>query len=177
MNGLWLDYEQDSPAHWAGSALLALALLVLGLAAVYYIELGDMADVWEAKQEHVGRERGSSAAATGDDGREAKAFALEVNRANEVLRQLTLPWEELLQAVEAAADKRVSLLVMEPDTEKRVVKISGEAKNFAAMLDYIAKLEQQAVFGPVYLQSHRVQLRDPERPVRFVLLAAWSSRP
>lgn len=173
MNTLWLDYQQDRPAHRAGAVLLALALLLLILSFVRYQNLTGEAEAWEQKLEQAARAQGIRATSAG---REVKSLSLEVKRANEVLRQLTLPWEDLLQGVEAAADKRVALLAVEPDTEKQVVKISGEAKDFAALLNYIARLNQQPVFGPVYLQSHRVMLRDPDRPVRFALQAAWRSR-
>jgi Tfp pilus assembly protein PilN len=103
----------------------------------------------------------------------AVALALEVKRANEVLRQLSIPWGGLFQTLESAGGKDVALLALEPDTEKRLVKISGEAKSIAAMLDYIKQLENRDVLGTVYLQSHHVQLQDPEKPVRFELLAIW----
>jgi hypothetical protein len=173
MNALWLDYQQDRPAHRAGSALLALALLLLILSFARYQGLNGEAEAWEQKLEQAPRAQGLRATAAG---REVKSLSLEVKRANEVLRQLTLPWEDLLQGVEAAADKRVALLAVEPDAEKQVVRISGEARDFAALLKYIERLDKQPVFGPVYLQSHRVMLRDPERPVRFALQAVWRSR-
>lgn len=177
MNALWLDYQQDRPAHRAGSALLALALLLLILSLARYQNLNAEAEDWEQKLAQAAPAQGLRAASAGRGEREVKALALEVKRANEVLRQLTLPWEELLQGVEAAADKRVALLAVEPDSEKQVVRISGEARDFTALMNYIARLDKQPVFGPVYLQSHRVMLRDPERPVRFALQAVWRSQP
>ena len=174
MPALWLDYQQERPFPWAGPVLLALALVALILAFSYYRELEDKADTWEKKLELIERGQGLRTPA---GGRGAEGLALEVKRANEVLRQLTLPWEDLLQAVEAAAGKKVALLALEPDTERHVVKISGEARDFGAVLNYITQLEAQEVFGPVYLQSHQVQQRDPERPVRFSLIAVWRGKP
>jgi len=95
-------------------------------------------------------------------------MALEIKHANEVLQQLTLPWGKLFQAMESSSGKQVALLAMEPDAEKQVVKISGEAKDIAAVLDYIRRLAAQQVFSSVYLQSHQIQQQDPEKPVRFV---------
>jgi hypothetical protein len=99
-----------------------------------------------------------------------------VARANEVLRQLTLPWQDLLLAVETAGGRNVTLLSLEPDIERGQVKISGEARDMMVLLNYITQLEQQQAFGQVLLQNHQVQLRDPERPVRFTLLAVWKGR-
>lgn len=174
MATLWLDYQQDRPFHWAGPVLLALALAALSGTVVYYIELNDKAAAWEEKLERIERGHGSPSAGRPVAGEQ---LAQEVQRANEVLRQLTLPWEELFRTVEAVAGKNVALLALEPDLEKQVVKIGGEARDMVALLNYITRLEEQEVFGTVYLQSHQIQLRDPDKPVRFALLAVWRGKP
>jgi hypothetical protein len=176
MATLWLDYQQDRPFHWAGPVLLALALAALFLTVVYYLELNDKAAGWEEKLEQIERGHGLRAAGR-PGGNEGEELAQEVKRANEVLRQLTLPWDELFRTVESVAGKKVALLALEPDLEKHVVKISGEAKDLVALLNYITQLEEQEVFGTVYLQSHQVQQRDPDKPVRFALLAVWRGKP
>ncbi|MBI5889592.1 MAG: hypothetical protein HZB47_02805 [Nitrosomonadales bacterium] len=177
MAALWLDYQQYRPFHWAGPLLLALALLALLLSVAYYLQLNDRAAAWEEKLQSIGRGHGLRPTADGRGAHEPERLALEVKRANEVLRQLTLPWEQLFQTVEAAGDRKVTLLALEPDIEKQQVKISGEARDMLVMLNYIARLEEQEAFGSVFLQSHQVQLQDPERPVRFALIADWRGQP
>ncbi|HEY0666469.1 MAG TPA: hypothetical protein VGD24_10415 [Gallionella sp.] len=174
MAAIWLDYQQSRPIHWAGPALLGAALLALLVAAAYQMSLNDQAAGWEQRLESIERDHGLRTPAGGMG---AEQLAQDVRRANEVLRQLTLPWEELLEAVEAAGGKKVALLTLEPDIDKQQVKISGEARDMMVLLNYITQLEAQPVFGPVYLQSHQVQLRDPDQPVRFAVLAIWRSMP
>lgn len=177
MTALWLDYQQDRPPRRMGLALLALALVSAMFTGIYYLEVNEQAALWERTLERVERSHGWRPVAGRSAGREAEDVALEVKRANEILRQLTLPWDEFFLAVESSAGKKIALLVLEPDTEKQTVRISGEARDFAAMLNFVTLLEQRDVFGPVYLQSHQVQEQDPDRPVRFSLLAAWRSKP
>lgn len=174
MARLSLDYQHGTrPFPWAGAALLVSALAVLTLAGIYYRELAGKVVSWEAKarqdiapgQQTTGSQRGMA------------DTALEIKHANEVLRQITLPWGELFQAIESSSDKELALLAMEPDAEKHVVKISGEAKNIAAVLGYIKRLSAQEAFSSIYLQSHQIQQQDPEKPVRFALLAAWRGAP
>lgn len=174
---LRLDYQQNLPFPWAGPALLALTLMALILTAAYYVELSGKAVSWEDRLEQIERRQGRASPAGRAGGSEVGDMALEVKHANEVLRQLTLPWDELFKAVETAAGKEVALLAMEPNAEKHVVKISGEARDLAALLKYITQLEEQEVFGQVYLQSHQVQQQDPDKPVRFSLLAVWREAP
>ncbi len=169
---LHLDYQQNLAFSWAGPVLLALTLMSLALTVAYYVELNNKAASWEDRLEQIERRQGRLSSSGDRDG-----VVLEVKHANEVLRQLTLPWDELFSAVESAAGKDVALLAMEPNAARHVVKISGEAKDMAALLNYVTQLEAQGVFGPVYLQSHQVQQQDPDKPVRFSLLATWREKP
>lgn len=169
-----LDYQNShGGVPWRGWVLLAVSLGLLALSAVRYGELNQAAEQWEEKADRMERGTPRPSRGGGLTEREARDTVLEVKHANEVLHRLTLPWQPLFQAIESSGSKEVALLAMEPDLEKRVVKISGEAKNLMAMLDYIRRLEAQPVFGTVYLQSHQIQQHDPEKPVRFALLAAW----
>lgn len=172
MATLWIDYQRNRPFHWAGPLLLALVLAASGAAVAYYVDLGDRAAVWEDRQERAGRDHGARPSAGTDDAEASR----EVAHANEVLRRLSLPWELLFRTVESAAGEDVTLLALEPDMEKRLVKISGEAKDFQAVLNYITRLEARPVFGPVHLQSHEVQQQDANRPVRFALQIVWRGR-
>ncbi len=100
---------------------------------------------------------------------------LEVKRASEIAVQLRLPWKELFASVESANTADVALLSIESDTGKRQLKISGEAKDLASMLDYVRLLGAQPKLANVYLQSHHLQQQDPQHPVRFALGADWVS--
>jgi hypothetical protein len=177
MSKLRLDYQRSiKPFPWVGLFLLVLAVAALTATGIHYRDLNTQATLWESRAEHIER-AGQRQLPRGRSGeRMAVALALEVKRANEVLRQRSMPWDGLFQTLESAGGKDVALLALEPDVEKRLVKISGEAKNIAAMLDYVKQLENRDVLGTVYLQSHHVQMQDPEKPVRFVLQAIWRGK-
>lgn len=175
MSELRLDYQHNSPFPWAGTALLALALVALVLTGSYYLKLSDLTASWEARAERS--QSGLAGVTRRSPEHGAVELAQEVNNANDVLRQLSVPWDALFQAVESSGGNKVTLLALEPDIEKRQVKINGETKNFKALTNYITQLQGQDVFGSVYLQSHQVQQQDPDKPVRFSLLASWREKP
>ncbi len=147
MTHLYLDYQRSNkPFPWAGVALLLLACGVLALVYLYYQGLIEKIGYWELKTGQVYREHQRASSQ-----REMKEMALEIKHANEVLNQITLPWDKLFQAVEWSSGKDVALLTIEPDAEKHVVKISGEAKNIAGVLNYLKHLAEQEIFNSVYL--------------------------
>jgi len=95
--------------------------------------------------------------------------------ANQVARELQVPWAELLAALEAVPNPEVALLGVEPSAQRKVVRITAEAKNSVAMLDYLEALQARK-FSDVWLASHAIQTQTPGTPVRFVVQLKWSGR-
>jgi len=177
MQSLHLDYQRIyRPFPVVGVILLVCAVAVALQSARQYFYLGHILAGWEVRADQGERlsqrtDRGS-AHPTGHQDKEQ--LSREVIRANVVLRRITLPWGALFESVEAAAPNDVSLLAMEPDADKQVLKIVAEAKDVAAMLDYVRTLEGRAMFRLVTLQNHQVQQQDPQRPIRFTVVAIWT---
>lgn len=101
----------------------------------------------------------------------------ELNAAQQILRELALPWDALFGAIEAATDGSMAMLAIEPDAGKRVVRISGEARNYLAVLNFMARLETVQVLGGVHLLSHQIREDVAERPYQFTLSASWRTSP
>jgi hypothetical protein len=176
MRELNLDFRrQDRKARRAGMLLLAAGLAGVVALGAQYRELADEVSAAEASLRPVARAAGKakSAALAGGD---VQKVSFEFKRAAEIVHQLTLPWGELFASAESAAMPDVALLSIESDTDKRRVKISGEAKNLEAVLQYLRFLAARPALADVYLQSHDLQKQDPQRPVRFVLSAEWRVR-
>lgn len=175
MRPLHLDYQRSfKPYPWLGFGVLAAALAAMVLAGGYYLRLGQHIVELEARVDRGERLSGLRSHSPRPAAKQAmQEQMLEVQHANQVLRQLTLPWDSLFQAVESAGGKSIAMLSMEPDVENGVVRISGEARNFNAVLDYVKKLDGREEFGSVHLQNHQVRQDDPEKPVLFSLLAVW----
>jgi Tfp pilus assembly protein PilN len=94
--------------------------------------------------------------------------------ANQIARELQMPWAEMLAALEAVPTPEVALLGVEPSALRHVVRITAEAKNSAAMLEYLQALQGGRQFSDVWLTSHLVQAQTPGTPVRFVVQLKWS---
>lgn len=175
MHALRLDYQRgNKPVPWPGLGILLAALAALVLLGGYYQMLSQQIAFWERRADHFERLSSHRVLASRPLTEQAvRAQMLEVKQANQVVRQLNLPWNELFNAVETSGGKNIALLSMEPDMQKGTVKISGEAKDIEALLDYVRKLSARTVFDSVLLQNHQIQQSDPQKPLHFSLLAHW----
>ena len=99
----------------------------------------------------------------------------EMRFARRVIEQLDTPWLALFAAVETAYDDNVTLLGIEPEPERREVRLFAEARDAEAMLAYVRQVRQSPVLRDAWLANHQVNLQDPLRPVRFSINARWLS--
>ena len=93
--------------------------------------------------------------------------------ANQVVRKKTVPWDGLFRDIESASDSKIGLLAVQPDAASGVVRISGEARDAAALTDYITRLEAQPSLQNVHLAGHEIKTTQGRAVVRFNLNATW----
>ena len=94
---------------------------------------------------------------------------------NAAVLQLNLPWRALHDTIAAATPPAIALLALEPDSKKRSIKITAEARSSDEMVGYVEQLKQQELFAGVILTRHEINEQDPNRPIRFQLEAEWVS--
>lgn len=107
----------------------------------------------------------------------ARGTEEELKQVNVMIYQLTLPWGEIFAAVENAATPQVALLQVQPDAQQRLLKITAEAKDQGAMLQYVRRLSDARNLSNVHLLSHQVQVQDPLRPIQFSVQANFGVKP
>jgi hypothetical protein len=164
--------KDEGPAAWLGTALLGAGLATaIGVAAEYSALDESMARAESSLRESARAARKKPVVSRLQA--DPQKVALEVRQARELMLRLQLPWHELFGSIEGARKSDVALLSIESQHEKRRVKIYAEAKDVEAMVSYLAYLRRRPALSEVYLESHEVQLKDQQRPVRFVLSADW----
>lgn len=129
-------------------------------------ELDDWQQKWRSLAARTERPAGKRA--------EQVRFTEEIARANRIVDRLGLPWGELLSAIDATAIDDVTLLSVEPDVERKEVRILAEAKDSKAMLDYARILQQSRPLSHGFIASHQINNQDPQKPVRFTAVAVWT---
>ncbi|RTL57714.1 MAG: hypothetical protein EKK46_02645 [Rhodocyclaceae bacterium] len=161
------------PLRLLGWALLLIATAVAAWVGWQYADLHQARQqsqaAWSRLQGQVSR---PVAAASPEAQQKMKD---ELRRAAQVIDRIDAPWDGLFSAVESAFDERVTLLAVEPDTERKEVRLTAEAKDLSAMLDYLKQVRTSPILVDAYVASHQTNLQDPQRPVRFAILARWNT--
>jgi hypothetical protein len=97
----------------------------------------------------------------------------EFGAAQDTILRLSMPWDNVFRALEAARSDDVALLSIEPDAGSGSVSISGEAKSYPAALTYVAWLSHEKTLKNVRLAKHEIRRGDARRPIFFTISADW----
>jgi hypothetical protein len=168
MRSLSLDFESKRRNRLPGYGLLAIGAVAAALVAGAQMQL----------EQEIGRYPTPAPALDTGPGKRMLPGALAAQAetlagARAVVGHLAGPREKLFKTLEAIDAPDVALLALTPNTQKRSVRILGEARTFGAMLSYLRALERSRIFGQVVLVEHEIMDTDPQRPVRFNLSAEW----
>jgi hypothetical protein len=168
-----LDFARTRPKmNWRGTVLLVLG----GMASAVVL-----ADYRAVSNEHDGIELQLEGLRTAHRSVKPDKAGERLNEeAGTAFAELSTPWSELLQELEAASAETggsVAVLGVEPDRDKHQIRVLAESRTLPLALAYIERLQKsQAIRFPM-LESHEVQQKDPQRPVRFQIRADWSMSP
>jgi Tfp pilus assembly protein PilN len=173
MRALDLDFvPRRAPARVIAQLLCVGALLAAAWLAYTY--QGLQAELHEAQSRLQWQQKRAHPPPAVPLSKEALArLQAELKMARQVGERLTVPWDNLFRELEASVGDQVTLLSIEPDREKRQLRITAEARNLPAMLEYERRLRELPSFQEAYVVSHQVQTADAQRPVRFVMSAQW----
>ncbi|MHC6225776.1 PilN domain-containing protein [Pseudomonas sp. X10] len=175
MRSLDLEFQprRDGPVAWL---LLALGIGLLALLLVarqqWQAEQAELEAQVHRLEQQLGRRSASSVPQSSAASREQ---AERLAQMRSVSQQLKRPWEQLFGMLEALPQDDVALLTLTPDARKGQVRISAEARNLQAMLQFHQRLEQSAELRDVSLLNHEIVASQPEHPVQFNLSATWET--
>jgi hypothetical protein len=173
-----LDFRRPprSSWHWLGWVLLAA---VVAVATVLAEQHALLAQRHAAAQEHhaaVSQRLSARAPRRSVAAPDAQLLA-EVRRANTIIDQLTVPWDGLFDAVEAADARGLGLLSLTPTARDRTLRLSGEARGVPELLAYVERLSEQPALGQVHLLGYSNTQREGAPIVSFTIAATWKGQP
>lgn len=167
--------KRVAPGRLAGVVLLVVATGVLVAQGWVFFTLQAEADAWQVDRRRL--DRIAAAPRVQESAENREKLQAELRFANRVIDKLDMPWDALFGTVEAAGGDDAILLGIEPDAERRDVRLMGEAKDTEAMLAYLRELRRAPALRNAHLTGHQVNAQDPQRPVRFTIEAHWMEPP
>lgn len=178
MHALLLEFQDTRRRPgWFNLLLLAGGLSAIAYLIFHFIDVNASIDRFEFRQAKIEHQLHHTTDISHLSAADAQKQRAEIKDAHAVLMQLSLPWSDLFRDIGAAQQNSVALLSIVPDAPKRTITITGEAKDFSALLGYIRVLQKSKSMKSVYLQNHKIELRSAERPVHFTILAEWVFTP
>jgi Tfp pilus assembly protein PilN len=174
MQALRIDFcRSRSAPRWVAPLLLAVSVAFAGDVGFSYFTSHSQMKKNETALARL-EPRGYGTARNDKTARNASPEELALVR--ETAQRLSMPWDKLFGALEAAADEHVALLAIEPDPRAGTVVISGDSKDYLAALTYVLNLSRAEALSHVQLARHEVKSNDPQKPVAFSVTAAWSQK-
>jgi len=168
---LYMDFA--CPARRATGA--GILLCAAGLAAAVAVAMAFQAAL--AERAELGAKIEEASAGYRAPAATPAAVAAQAELAK-VVRELSIPWTPLLAELETVSHdmkSEVSLLEVEPDAEKHIVRITAEVRSLPDALAYLQRLQQSPVLRYPMLESHERKKDDPDHAVRIKVAAEWRS--
>jgi len=173
MPKLRIDFA--APEHRGGAAgwwVLGIALAsAAGAGGTHYRVVSEAAAI-EARLDAI-EVRPREATVPIDPGR-ALQLRKRAESAGRIVDSLEHPWIGLLDDIETAGVRGISLLSLEPDADKLTVRLSGEAVDRDALSRYLERLGEARSLREVRLSKHEWQQRGAVSALRFAVSARWA---
>lgn len=177
MQTLRLDYCHRPPFVTAQGVLwVLLGIALVAVSGMTYLDSLDAMQQQEEREDRLRARLDRTTHAREQKLAEAKRREPELKDAQAVLRRLSVPWEQVFGALEHATRThrdRIRVLGVQPDVDKGLVLLSGEAKDFDELMNYLDQLGGSGVLTRVRLLNHQVQGDAAGRPIKFYAVAEW----
>jgi Tfp pilus assembly protein PilN len=166
-----LDFVRSRRRYsWHGALLLVGGIVAAAFGVQQYFAAERAVTALERELAMLARGAGNGTGRNAD----LDQLRARIVLANQVVRKKTVPWDGLFRDIENASDSRIGLLAVQPDAASGLVRISGEARDAAALTDYITRLEAQPSLRNVHLAGHEIKVNQGRPVVRFDLNATWT---
>lgn len=163
-------------------SLLLIGLIVLLATFYQFKRISEESSYWSVRVEKLEKEQprattAATRARTAPRSREAgQEISKDLERANAILRQINLPWESLFDSIEHITTEDIALLSLQPNVTNRTLRIRGEARNMATLLDFVEAMEREVIFEKAHLVNYKIKQDSPYRPIDFLLTTVWTTR-
>jgi len=175
---LQLDFRRHakSPWRWFGWVMLAVAAVAVVGFSNRYDEIEQRHEAALNRAESLSNRQRAASPRRAVEATDPQAVA-SMKRANVIIEQLTVPWDGLFDAFEAADSRKLGLLLLTPNARDRSVRLAGESRSMDDLLAYVDRVAAQPALGQVHLLGYNTVQRDGVSLLSFTLAATWRQSP
>lgn len=175
---LQLDFRRraNSPWRWLGWFLLAVAVVAVVRFSNRYAEIEQRHAAALSRAESLNDRQRDASPRRAAEVTDPQTVA-SLKRANVIIEQLTVPWDGLFDAFEAADSRKLGLLSLTPNARDRSVRLAGESRSMDDLLAYVDRVAAQPALGQVHLLGYNTAQRDGVSLLSFTLAATWRQSP
>ena len=175
---LQLDFRRraSSPWRWLGWTLLVVAVFVVVVFSNHYAGIEQRHAAALGRAESLNERQRAASPRRAAVAADPQAVA-SLKRANAIIEQLTVPWDGLFDAFEAADSRMLGLLSLTPNARDRSVRLAGESRSMDELLAYVDRAAAQPMLGEVHLLGYNTVQRDGVSLLSFTLAATWRRSP
>lgn len=178
-----LEFSQPAFAwrklRWPGAVIVMALLILVAVEYTTFVEQASQLQTLIQRQQQLVALRASEASSASTSSPASVKQAVvklsqpEQKAAEKIVEQLNIRWFDLLQALESQQVAEIALLQLLPDANRGQFVLSGEAKNYQALLQYVSHLQALPALNQVHLQKHQVNESHAQRPVSFEIQGGW----
>jgi hypothetical protein len=176
MRAIKLDFVSSNAPSLAGLGVLALALIFIATGWPYYNAVNERMRTIDKQIQQLKNESGFKEPSKQVQKKSSAELLVKMEDARKLADFLLIPWGDVFSALEAVSLEDLALLSIEPDSKKRQLKITAEAKDKDVMFDYIKRLDATSELSDVYLLKHEIMEDVDQHPIRFVVVAKWKEK-
>lgn len=173
-----LDFRRSasSPWRWLGWFVLAAGVVAVVVFGNHYAGIEQRHGAALNRAESLNEQQRSAKPRRAPTVADPQAL-VSLKRANVIIEQLTVPWDGLFDAFEAADSREVGLLSLTPNARDRSVRLAGESRSMKELLAYVDRAADQPALDQVHLLSYNTVQRDGVSLLSFTLAATWRQSP
>ena len=176
MKRLWINFLRPLSPQLLGLryGLLLIGILALSFSLWQQWQLGIEVQSLSWQQQnltHSEMRQSRQVHSTLDDEKMLDA----VKRANAVLHQLNLPWEQLFPALEAAAAQNISIISIAPNAQLGSISLQAAATDINAAINFADRLKADKQLTGIYLVQEEPLEENARFPLQFKISADWKT--
>lgn len=159
--------------------LLLIGILVLSVVFYQFRQASEEINYWNNRVERLEKQHQpkvthrTRSSSRNREREYSQEIRKEIMQANAILGEINLPWEALFDSLEHTSSEDVALLSLQPNVSSQSLRVGGEARNMAVLLDFVEALEREVTFKNAHLLNYKVKNDSPHRPITFLLTASW----